>query len=417
MVGGNRWALRKWPVNLGSPHDPANPPQNPAESMDAVYLDHAATSPVREEVREAMAPFSGPRFGNPSSTHRWGRAARVALDESRDRIAGAIGARADEIYFVRGGTESDNLAVVGGHTALCDNGPAGVAVSAVEHSAVLEPAAWIGDANRGRFETLAVTPTGEIDTEALEVTCARESTLVSVMFVNNETGMILPLDEVATIGRRHGAVLHTDACQALGKVPVDLRSLDFDLLTGTGHKISGPKGAAFLFVRRGVAVSPLLFGGSQERALRPGTEDVAGAVGLATAVALATAERERLHLHLTGLRDRLETGLRNQIEGVRVNGHGAPRSPHVTSIGIPDVDDGAALLMALDLEGLAVSGGSACHSGSARASHVVSALYGADDPYATIRFSFGASTTDAEIDRALDVVSQVVGRMTQRVPA
>lgn len=380
--------------------------------MDPVYLDHAATSPVRDEVFDAMAPFLAGRFGNPSSTHRWGRAARVALDESRARVAAALGARADEIFFVRGGTESDNLAVIGGHAALSAGGPAGVAVSEIEHSAVLEPTARIEAEGRGRTTLLSVDPGGGIDFEALETACSREPTLASVMLANNETGMVLPLAGVIEVARRHGAVVHTDVCQALGKVPIDLRTLAVDLLSATGHKINGPKGAGLLFVRRGVRVEPLLHGGSQERGLRPGTEDVAGAVGLATAVELAVAEQEEHHRALTELRDRLESGLRPRLPGMRVNGADAVRAPHVVSIGLASVTDGAALLMALDLEGIAVSGGSACHSGSARASHVISALYGADDRYATIRFSFGRSTTVEDIDRAIEIVPTVVERLS-----
>lgn len=380
--------------------------------MDPVYLDHAATSPVRDEVFDAMAPFLAGRFGNPSSTHRWGRAARVALDESRARVAAALGARADEIFFVRGGTESDNLAVIGGHAALSAGGPAGVAVSEIEHSAVLEPAARIETEGRGRATHLSVDPAGDIDLGALEAACSREPTLASVMLANNETGMVLPLSGVIEVAQRHGAVVHTDVCQALGKIPIDLRTLDVDLLSATGHKINGPKGAGLLFVRRGARVEPLLHGGSQERGLRPGTEDVAGAVGLATAVELAVAEQEEHHRALTELRDRLESGLRPRLPGMRVNGADAVRAPHVVSIGLASITDGAALLMALDLEGIAVSGGSACHSGSARASHVISALYGADDRYATIRFSFGRSTTVEDIDRAIEIVPTVVERLS-----
>ncbi|MEM7415771.1 MAG: cysteine desulfurase family protein [Gemmatimonadota bacterium] len=379
--------------------------------MTPVYLDYAATTPVRDEVLEAMEPFANQRFGNPSSMHRWGRAARAALDEARATVADAIGARPSEIVFVRGGTESDNLAVVGGFDALAEKGPATVAVSAIEHSAVLEPALRIEGTGRGRTTVLGVTPDGVLDLDRLHTSAATAPTLASVMWANNETGIMLPVAEAASIVHEHGGLLHSDACQALGKVPVDVREVPVDLLSVTGHKIHGPKGAGFLFIRAGRSVRPHLFGGSQELSIRPGTEDVAGAVGLATAVKLAVDEVATHSAHLSELHDRLEAQLLDRVPGVRVNGAEARRAPHVSSIGVPEIDDGSALLMALDLEGVAVSGGSACHSGSGKASHVISALFGAEDRFATIRFSFGRGTTVQEIDHAVDVTSTVLNRV------
>ena len=228
------------------------------------------------------------------------------------------------------------------------------------------------------------------------------------MWVNNEVGMVLPIEEIAGVVREAGGTFHSDAAQAVGKVPVDVSQVPVDLLSGTGHKICGPKGTGFLFAREGTALAPLLHGGGQERARRPGTEDVAGAVGLATAVRLAVSERESEAGRLVGLRDRLGAGLRDRLGDVRINARDAERAPHVLSVAVGGVEDGAALVMALDLEGVAVSGGSACTSGSVGASHVMQALYGPDDPYATVRFSFGRSTTEAEVDRALEVAVAVV---------
>lgn len=380
--------------------------------MQTLYLDHAATTPVRDEVREAMAPFLGPRFGNPSSLHGPGQAARAALDGARADVAAAIGASPSEIRFVRGGTESDNLALIGGFRARRQAGSRPVvAVTAIEHSAVLESARYLGARDGAEVIVAGVAPDGRIDLDALLDRVGRDGALVSIMWVNNETGLILP---VAEAGRRlegTDTLLHTDASQAIGKVDVDVREAGVDLLTGTAHKICGPKGAGFLFVRDGVDVEPLIYGGSQERATRPGTEDVAGAVGLATAMRLAVRERAEAATRMEGLRDRLERSLLATLPDVRINGADGARAPHVTSVGIPRIPDGAALVMALDLDGVAVSGGSACHSGSGRGSHVMEALYGADDGLAPLRLSFGRDTSEADVDRAAAVIGHVVGRL------
>jgi cysteine desulfurase len=231
------------------------------------------------------------------------------------------------------------------------------------------------------------------------------------MWVNNETGMVLPVAALADLASGPGVIVHTDASQAVGKVRVDVSEVRVDLLTATGHKIYGPKGTGLLFVRKGTPLSPLLHGGGQERAIRPGTQDVAGAVGLATALMLAWQSLERESVRLSALRDRLEERLSSELEGIRVNAGSATRAPHVSSIGIRDVPDGQALLMALDLEGVAVSGGSACASGSQRGSHVIAALYGPEDPYANVRFSFGRGSTEAQVERAVAATVEVVQRV------
>jgi len=379
--------------------------------MEPLYLDHAATTPVRSEVRAAMAPYLDRVFGNPSSLHRWGREAAASLAEARSTCAAALGARPSEIHFVRGGTESDNLAVLGrvarlraeGHTPT-------VVVSAVEHRAVMDAASRATARGAGRLEVLRVTHDGALDLDALDQALRSGPAVVSVMWVNNETGMILPVQEVAERTRAADGTFHTDAVQAVGTQPVRVDGLPVDLLTVTGHKIRGPKGTGLLFVREGVHLSPLLHGGGQERALRPGTEDVAGAVGLATALALAVAEREAEAIRLGALRDDLERCLVAAVAGLRVNAVAAHRAPHVASVAIEGVD-GASLLMALDLEGLAVSGGAACSSGAAAASHVIAALYGRDDPHATVRYSFGATTTAADVADAVRTTAGVVERL------
>jgi cysteine desulfurase len=380
--------------------------------MDPVYLDHAATTPLREEVMDAMAPFGARTFGNPSSVHRWGRAARAALEDARAEVAYAIGAKPAEVFFVRGGTESDNIAILGwceSHSA--DGTTPTIAVSTLEHHAVLEAAESAQRSRRAHMVKLHVSLDGKVNPDALRVALAGKPTLVSVMWVNNETGMILPVSEIAHAAAEAGAMMHTDAAQAVGKVPVDVREVPVAMLSATGHKLQGPKGVGLLFVREGTAVAPLIHGGGQERRLRPGTEDVAGAVGLALAIRLAVQEREREAERLSAFRERLGCDLLGRIPGSRINAGVALRAPHVLSMGIAGIEDGAALLMALDLEGIAVSGGAACLSGAAKRSHVMAALYGETDDHATIRFSFGRSTKPEDIDRALEVTTRVVEKM------
>jgi cysteine desulfurase len=379
--------------------------------MDPIYLDYAATTPLREEVVAAMAPFAAATFGNPSSVHRWGRAALAALEGARAELAGALGAKPSEIFFVRGGTESDNLALLGWCDAHGDGTTPTLAVSAVEHHAVLETAEGASRAGRARTIVLPVSADGTVDLDELRDASASEPALVSAMWVNNETGMVLPVSEIASLARAAGATVHSDAAQAVGKVPIDLRTVEIDLLSGTGHKLQGPKGTGFLFVREGTRVAPLLHGGGQERALRPGTQDVGGAVGLARAVRLAVEERQAEAGRLTELRERLTRSLLDRVDGVRINAARAPRAPHILSVGVPGVKDGNALLMALDLEGIAVSGGSACLSGASKRSHVMAALYGSHDPFATVRFSFGRPTRASDIERAVEATSRVVTRV------
>jgi cysteine desulfurase len=381
--------------------------------MAPIYLDHAATTPVREEVRAAMAPILDRVFGNPSSTHRWGREASAALEEARVECARQIGAKASEIHFVRGGTESDNLAVLGRARRLCADGRTPtVVVTAVEHHAVLDAARHATARGAGRLVTLAVGTDSSVDLDALDLALAEGAGVASMMWVNNETGMVLPLPDAAARVAEADAVLHTDAVQAVGKVPVRVDEVPVDLLTLTGHKIYGPKGTALLFVRTGTVLSPLLYGGGQERGMRPGTEDVAGAVGLAVALRLAVEEREAEVGRLKALRDGLEADLRARVSGARVNCGEAPRAPHVASMAFPEVD-GRAVLRALDLEGIAVSGGSACDSGAEKGSHVITALYGEDDGHAIVRFSLGRSTSPEEVERAADVTARVVARVRE----
>ena len=375
--------------------------------MPSIYLDHAATTPIRPEVREGMMAILDGDFGNPSSAHRWGRRAAARLEEARERVAEAIGADRSEVYFVRGGTESDNMAILGHAGAVRRRGDAPFAVvSAVEHKAVLSAAAEVGERS-GRWSTVPVYADGTLDLDALDMALADGASIVSVMTVNNEVGIHLPIEAVLERTRAHGAVFHTDAVQALGKVPVSVEDLPIDLLSLTGHKIYGAKGTGVLFVRRGVELTPLIFGGGQERALRPGTEDVAGAVGMSIAVDLAVQEQESEADRIRGLRDLLQSRLESGIAGLRIHGDVPNRAPHILNVGIPNVDP-EALLAGLDLEGIAASAGSACDSGAQTASHVLEALYGRLEGVAALRFSPGHATTEDDVIHAADATLRVL---------
>lgn len=382
--------------------------------MSPVYLDHAATTPVRDEVREAMLPYLHGSFGNPSSPHRWGREAAGALWEARERVAGAIDCEPVEVYFTSGGTESDNLAVLGGCRQLGrEHGVVPtVVVTSVEHHAVLDAAnkaALDGEARTPVVE-LGVSEDGELDRDGLDAALGNGPSLVSIMWVNNETGMTLPLVEVAhDLARQAGGptLLHSDAVQALGKEAISLSEVALDMLSITGHKIYGPKGTGAIFIRRSARVAPLLAGGGQERGLRPGTEDVAGAVGFSVAVELAEAERELSCKRMLECRERLETGITSRYPEVSVNAGGANRVASVSNLHFPG-RNGQSLVFGLDMEGIACSGGSACSSGSS-GSHVIDALYPGRGG-ASVRFSLGRSTTCEDIDAALDAVARVVAR-------
>jgi cysteine desulfurase len=382
---------------------PADAPQ------PLVYLDHAATTPVREEVFEAMKPFYGPRFGNPSSSHRWGREARAALDEARERVGRCLGARPDEICFTSGGTEGDNLAILGSWRARKDKGRTAIATTPIEHKAIL--GAVHQAAREGAEERLlGINTDGLIENDSFERVVDEKVAICSIMWVNNEIGCIQPLPELASKAKQRGALVHTDAVQAFGKIPIDARSQQFDFLTISGHKFGGPKGIGAMFIRRGTTLDPLLHGGTQERGRRAGTENVAAAVGLARAAELAVAERESHWERLERLRSRLEAGILERVHDAVIHGRGAKRAPHILNISVPGTDS-ESLLMALDLRGIAASGGSACQSGSISPSHVLTALGVRPDlATAAVRMSLGALTTDACIDRVLEVFPSLVAK-------
>lgn len=369
---------------------------------DTLYLDHAATTPLRPEARAAMAPFLDGRYGNPSSLHTAGRAARAALEEARERVAGALGASPSEIVFTGGGTEADNLAVLGRWRS--DGGA--VAASAIEHSAVRHAVAQA--AREGAAVSMvAVDEEGRLDLGALDEVLAEPHAVVSVMWANNEVGSVQPVREIAERCREHGAAFHTDAVQAIGHHPVSVKDTPCDLLALSAHKFGGPQGVGALYVRKGTTLDPLLHGGGQEQGLRAGTSNVAGAVGLAEALLVATRDLAEETMRLRALRERLERVLLTGVEGSFVNG-GSDRVPHVLSLSVdgvaPDV-----LLPSLDMAGLAVSSGSACHSGASSPSHVLLAMGRRSD--AVVRFSMGWSTTADEVERAGALFIDVVERL------
>jgi cysteine desulfurase len=378
-------------------------------ATDPVYLDHAATTPVREEVFEAMKPFYGPRFGNPSSTHRWGREARAALDEARERVGRCLGARPDEICFTSGGTEGDNLAILGAWRALKAKGRKAVVTSPIEHKAIL--GAVHQAAREGAEERiLGMTPDGVVDRQSFDALVDDTVAICSTMWVNNEIGTIQPVPELAAKAKERGALFHTDAVQAFGKVPIDAQKQQFDFLTISGHKFGAPKGIGALFIRRGTSLEPLMHGGTQDRGRRPGTENVAAAVGLARAAELTLAECEAHCARLRKLRERLEAGILAIVPDAVIHGRGAERAPHIVNISVPGTDS-ESLLMALDLRGIAASGGSACQSGSVSPSHVLAALGVPPDlASAAIRMSLGALSTDHCIDRVIEVFPALVAK-------
>lgn len=375
-----------------------------------IYLDHAATTPVRPEVLDAMLPFFGPRFGNPSSMHRWGRDARTALDEARERVARCLGANPDEICFTSGGTEADNIAILGAWRSRTHEGRNAIVTSPIEHKAVL--GAVHQAAREGADERLCgVSTTGIVERDSFDALLRDDTAIASIMWINNEIGTIQPVAELAELAKAKGALFHTDGVQAFGKIAIDTKAIPVDVLSVSGHKIGAPKGIGAVFIRRGTVIEPLFHGGEQDRGRRPGTENVAATIGLARAAELAVAEREEECSRLERLRNRLEDAILARVPDAVIHGRGAPqRAPHIVNISVSGTDS-ESMLMALDLRGIACSAGSACQSGSVSPSHVLSAMGVAPDlASAAIRMSLGSMTTDADIDRVVEVFPALVAK-------
>jgi cysteine desulfurase len=377
-----------------------------------VYLDPATTTPVRPEVLEAMLPYlTDQSFGNPSSAHRVGRAARAGIEQARRQIAEALRAEPNQVVFTSGGTEADNLGIVGSALAARDRGaPMCAAVSAIEHKAVLAAAHAVCHLG-GREVLLPVDSDGQLELEAFETALADDPAVVSVMWVNNEVGVIQPVQQIAARCHEAGIIFHTDAVQAVGKVPISLRELSCTLLTISGHKIGAPKGIGALIVRDRKAVEAIIHGGGQQFGIRPGTENVAGAVALGRAVELAVGEQAGLADRLSVLRDQLASRLKAAVPDLVANAEHSMRAPHLLSVSVSGTDS-EALLMHLDLAGIAASSGSACSTGAVEPSHVLVAMgMPRDLALGAIRFSLGRETSQADIDRAVEVFPAVVAKV------
>jgi cysteine desulfurase len=381
-------------------------------AQSPVYLDHAATTPVRPEVLEAMLPYLTHQvFGNPSSSHRFGRAARAGLEQARREVALAVGAEANQVIFTSGGTEADNLGIVGAALAARDRGGAMCAVvSAIEHKAILAAAHAVCHLG-GREVILPVDSGGIVDLEALEQALADYPAIVSIMWVNNEVGMVQPVQEIAARCTAAKAIFHTDAVQAFGKLPVSMRDLPCALLTLSGHKIGAPKGIGALVVRDRKAIEAIIHGGGQQYGIRPGTENVAGAVALGRAATLAAEEQAEESARLRRLRDELADRLKALVTEVTVNGETSERAPHILNVSVAGADS-EALLMHLDLAGVAASSGSACSTGAVEPSHVLVAMgVPRDLALGAIRFSFGRESAAADVERVAAVMPGVVAKV------
>jgi cysteine desulfurase len=381
-------------------------------TRSSVYLDYAATTPVRPEVLEAMLPFlTETAFGNPSSPHRFGRTARAGIEQAKRQIAEAVGAEPNQVVFTSGGTEADNLAIIGSALAARAHGrPMLVVVSATEHKAVLAAAHAVKQLG-GEEAILPVDRQGVVDRTALDRALARSPAAVSVMWVNNETGTVQPIREIAERCRDAGCCFHTDAVQAFGKIPLSVRDLPCTLVTLSGHKIGAPKGIGALIVRDRKAVDAIIHGGGQQFGIRPGTENVAGAVALGRAAELAGQELESHASRLAALRDELGSRLRQAVSDLVINGEDTTRAPHILSVLVPGTDS-EALLMHFDLAGIAVSGGSACSTGAIEPSHVLTAMgIPRELALGAIRFSLGHETRAEDINRAVEVFPSVVSKV------
>jgi len=391
--------------------------------MNRVYLDYNATTPVQPEVLDAMLPFFSGEFGNAASIHTPGQRARAAVETAREQVAALIGARAQEIVFTSGGTESDNHAVFGvvGQAFLpvpsstnADSSPH-IITTAIEHEAVLNACQAL-EKSGVRVTFLATNREGQIDLNELRRAVRPETVLITIMHANNELGTLQPLEEIGRITKERDIYFHTDAVQSAGKVPIDVNKHGVDLLSLSAHKFYGPKGIGALYIRRGTRLRQLLYGGHHQRGFRPGTENVAGIIGLGKAAEIARESLAADARRLSALRDRLEQGLLARVPYARVNGGAASRTPNTTNFGFPGIE-GEALLIALDLKGLACSTGAACSSGAVEPSHVLTAIgLPPEEARASLRFSLGRHTTEQEIDFALQVVPPAVEQLRELSP-
>ena len=376
-----------------------------------IYLDHAATTAVSPEVMEEMAPFFTDSYGNPSAVYATGREAHRALDQARKRAAAAIGASPSEIYFTSGGSESDSWALIGTAFANREKGNH-LITTRIEHHAVLNTCGWL-EKQGFRVTYLPVDPSGRVRPEEAERAITEDTILVSVMAANNEIGTLQPVEEIGRFCREKGVLFHTDAVQAMGAIPVDAGAWGADLLSLSAHKFHGPKGTGLLYVRKGTRLDPLIHGGSQERGLRAGTENLAGIAGMGKAMELAAAGIPERAERLRTLRNRLIRGVTESIPGAVLNGDPERRLPGNAHFLFPGID-GEALLLRMDLAGIAVSGGSACTTGSLEPSHVMEALgRGEREARSSLRLSLGEENTEQEIDETVQTLARIVKELRE----
>jgi cysteine desulfurase len=382
--------------------------------MMRVYFDHNATTPVDPGVLEAMLPYFSAEFGNASSIHSVGQRARAAVEQARGQVANLLGARAAEIVFTSGGTESDNLAIIGAVEAASGE-RRHVVATAIEHSAVLHTCQAL-EKQGVELTYVPASSDGVVDPEAIRKALRPETILITVMHANNEIGTLQPVEEIGRIAGEADVLFHVDAVQSAGKLALDVARIGADLVAISSHKMYGPQGVGALFIRRGTHLAPVLFGGHHERDHRPGTENVAGIVGFGRAAELAG---EHLGTDIRGvaaLRDRLEQGLLDRVPQARANGRRAPRAANTSNITFPFVE-GESLVISLDLKGIACSTGAACSSGAVEPSHVLTAIgLSAEEARATLRFSLGRANTDADVDYALEVIPGAVEHLRRLSP-
>ncbi len=384
--------------------------------MQRIYLDNNSTTQLDPLVIQAMLPYLNEYYGNPSNLHSFGRDAKEAMEQAREQVTAFINAEPDEIIFTSSGTESDNLALIGSYKANCNKGNH-IIISSVEHSAVLAAANYLKRWHNVQITKLPVDQYGMIDPQLLEQAITDKTILISIMYANNEVGTIQPIRECIKIAHKHNIYFHTDAVAAAGKMPIDVKALDVDLLTISAHKIHGPKGVGALYVKKGIKIESILYGGMQEKGIRPGTENVAGIVGFGKAALLAQEDiKTGIPLKIQSLRDYLQEEIFKRIPEIKLNGHPTERVCNLLNISVAYVE-GEAILMNLDLEGIAVSSGSACSVGKAEASHVLVAM-GVEDKYVNspVRISLDKNNTQDEINYVVESFVKVVERLRSISP-
>lgn len=383
--------------------------------MKQIYLDNNSTTPLDERVLEAMLPYLKDKYGNASSVHNFGREAKTAIEEAREKIAGLLRADPAEIYYTSGGTESDNLAVIG--TAFYnEKKKKHVITSRIEHHAVLEAVKFLEKRGFGA-DYIGTDNTGIVSADELKEKMTEQTSIVSIMHANNEVGTIQDIPKLAEIAKSKGAVFHTDAVQSAGKIKVNVEDLNVDMLSMTAHKMYGPKGTGILYIRKGFKLTPLFYGGHHEKKRRPGTENVAGIVGFARALELAESRRENDHKKWTDLAELLIDGVQSKIADVFLNGpRDERRIPSTVNLSFKAVE-GESIILSLDMKGVAVSSGSACTSGSLEASHVLTAMdVPVDLAQSSIRFSMGRFTTRDDIEYTISVLPEIIERLRAMSP-